>query len=150
VNEFWSLRSNLDCSSPEIAMDACTFDCLLSQVAALSSLQCARLVSLAKARAVKATAADIIEAAVAEKLHCPRCQGTQLYRHGAANGMQRLRCRGCGRTFNSLTGTPLAHLRQKDKWLDYLDCMLDSRTVRQAAEMVNINKIPACAGVIGF
>jgi transposase-like protein len=31
--------------------------------------------------------------------------------------LQRYKCRGCQRSFNALTGTPLARLRQKGKWL---------------------------------
>ena len=40
---------------------------------------------------------------------CPHCAGTALYRHGQAHGLARYRCRTCGKTFNPLTGTPLAH-----------------------------------------
>jgi hypothetical protein len=40
-------------------------------------------------------------------------------RHGFANDLQRFRCCDCGRTFNDLTGTPLARLRHKAKWLAY-------------------------------
>ena len=121
-------------------MDACRFDIFLSQIAQLSRHQCAQLLSVLKDSIDKTRATDIIEAAVADKLCCPRCESRSLYRHGAANGMQRHRCRACGRTFNALTGTPLARLRHKSKWLDYLDCMLDSRTVRKAAAKVEVAK----------
>ena len=92
-------------------MDARRFDTFLSQIAQLSRRQCAQLLSVLKDSVDKARATDIVEAAVADKLCCPRCQSRSLYRHGAANGMQRYQCRCCGRTFNSLTGTPLARLR---------------------------------------
>jgi IS1 family transposase len=39
-----------------------------------------------------------------------------------------------------LTGTPLSHLRHKSKWLDYLDCVLNSTTVRRAAAAVSVAK----------
>jgi len=119
-------------------MDACAFDLFLSQIGHLSNPQRARVLSLLKETVDKRRTADIIQAAVADKLCCPRCQGQRLYRHGEASGLQRFRCRDCGRTFNSLTGTPLARLRHKGKWLDYLDCMLDSRTVRKAAARLEI------------
>jgi len=121
-------------------MDACTFDALLHQIGDLSSGQCAGLLSKLTSRIAKATAADIIEAAAASRLRCPRCQGTQLYRHGEANGLQRFQCRACRRTFNSLTGTPLARLRLKEKWLEYGACLLDSDTVRNAAKQLGVNK----------
>jgi IS1 family transposase len=39
-----------------------------------------------------------------------------------------------------LTGTPLARLRHRAKWLPYLDCMLQSGTVRRTAAVVGIHK----------
>ena len=52
---------------------------------------------------------------------CPRCASAHWHRHGHANDLQRFRCRDCGRTYNDLSGTPLARLRLRGKWLDYLD-----------------------------
>ena len=70
-----------------------------------------------------------------------RCDCRDHRRHGHANGLQRYRCTDCGRTFNSLSGTPLARLRHKAKWLDYCDTMLDpATTVRRAAERVGVHK----------
>lgn len=56
---------------------------------------------------------------VTEPRNCPHCQGTSLYLHGQVNGLQRYRCQVCRRTFNALTGTALARLRKKDKWLGF-------------------------------
>lgn len=42
-------------------------------------------------------------------LRCPRCRATACSVHALGrNGRRKLRCSGCGRTFNDLTGTPLA------------------------------------------
>lgn len=65
---------------------------------------------------------------------CPHCQCERWHRHGHANDLQRYRCFACRRTFNDLTGTPLARLRLKGKWLDYLDALRASRSVRAAAD----------------
>jgi transposase-like protein len=119
---------------------ACAFNFYLTQSAHLTRAQCARLLALLKPAVDQGRTAAVIEEAVAPRLCCPRCQGKQLYRHGTKSGLQRFRCRACGRTFNSLTGTPLARLRHKDKWLDFSDCMLDSRTVRKAAACVGVAK----------
>lgn len=72
--------------------------------------------------------------------HCPRCNSEHWHRHGHANDLQRFRCRECGRTFNDLSGTPLARLRLKGKWPDYLGALLDSRTVRAAAKQVGVHR----------
>jgi transposase-like protein len=121
-------------------METAAFDAFLTQVAQLTSKQCTRVQGLLQATVKQRQAADIVEEAMAGKLSCPRCYGNKLHRNGAANGLQRFRCCACGRTFNSLTGTPLARLRHKEKWLGYLDCMLDSRTIRKAAAIVEVAK----------
>jgi transposase-like protein len=54
--------------------------------------------------------------------------------------LQRSRCLGCRRTFNALTGTPLARLRKRERWLPYLQCMLESRTVRDAALAAGVHR----------
>ena len=71
---------------------------------------------------------------------CPHCQCERWHRHGHANDLQRYRCRACGRTFNDLTGTPLARLRLRGKWLDYLAALLRSRPVRAAADEVKVHR----------
>jgi hypothetical protein len=43
-------------------------------------------------------------------------------------------------SFNALTGTPLAHLRLREKWLPYLQCMIDSQTVRASAAATGIHR----------
>jgi transposase-like protein len=71
---------------------------------------------------------------------CPRCGCARVHRCGQASGLQRFRCLGCGRSFNALTGTPLARLRKKEHWLAYLQCVLESRTVREAARVVGVHR----------
>jgi len=117
------------------------FDQLLDQLGQLSRAQLAQLAQAAHTLRRSGQAAEVIEAARAPLLACPRCQGVELYRHGHANGLQRFRCRACGRTFNALTGTPLARLRLKDKWLDYCESMLDpAATVRRAADRLGVHR----------
>jgi transposase-like protein len=71
---------------------------------------------------------------------CPRCGNARCYRHGFANDLQRYRCCACGRTFNDLTGTPLARLRLKAKWLAYSQVLLDSLPVRKAADRIEVHR----------
>ena len=90
------------------------------------------------ADAVAACIVLIEEAAVGK--FCPRCGGVRSHRCGHASGLQRWRCLACGRSYNALSGTPLAHLRKKEHWLNYLQCLLDSRTVRASAEAVQVHR----------
>ena len=81
----------------------------------------------------------LIESAAAGR-PCPHCGCARIHRCGAASGLQRFRCLGCRRTFNALTGTPLARLRKRECWLPYLQCSLASRTVREAAHAVGVHR----------
>jgi transposase-like protein/IS1 family transposase len=121
-------------------VEARAFDTYLIGITSLTRAQSVRMMALLKPTVDQGNVTAIIEEAAAPGLCCPRCQGSQLYRHGAKSGLQRFRCRACGRTFNSLTGTPLARLRHKAKWLGFSQCMLDSRTVRKAAAIVEVAK----------
>jgi len=87
-----------------------------------------------------ARVAALIDQIARERKRCPNCEGQTFYRHGFANGLQRYRCRSCGVTFNGLTGTPLARLRLKDRWLAYCDCLRDPAcTVHSAAAKVGVH-----------
>jgi transposase-like protein len=78
-----------------------------------------------------------IEAAAGRR-PCPHCGCGRCHRSGKASGLQRYRCLGCTRSFNALTGTPLARLRLRDKWPAYLQCVIESSTVRKAAERMAV------------
>jgi transposase-like protein len=71
---------------------------------------------------------------------CPDCACDRYHRHGQANGLQRYRCRACGHTYNDLSGTPLARLRLREKWLDYLGCVLASQSVRASARQAGVHR----------
>jgi len=79
----------------------------------------------------------LIEAAAAGR-PCPHCRAARVHRSGFASGLQRFRCLGCRRTYNALTGTPLARLRKRERWLPYLQCLLESRSVRDAARVAGV------------
>ena len=71
---------------------------------------------------------------------CPRCDCARVHRCGQASGLQRFRCLGCKRSYNALTGTPLARLRKREHWLAYFQCVLDSLVVRAAAAKVGVHR----------
>ena len=117
------------------------FDNILGQLEQLSPQQRSALLQAVRAIGRQDEVVTTIESARAGALACPRCACREHRRHGRANGLQRFRCTACGRTFNCLTGTPLARLRHKGKWLDYCDSMLDpAATVRRSAARVGVHK----------
>ena len=120
-------------------MEARKFKQFIEQAASLPRHQRAGLAEALQRAQQQEQAGAVIEAMGAPGA-CPRCRGVRLHRDGRADGLQRYRCLGCRRSFNALTGTPLARLRHRGKWLAYLDCMLQSGTVRRAAASVGIHK----------
>ena len=72
---------------------------------------------------------------------CPRCGSERTEGWGRErNGLKRSRCLDCKRTFNPLTGTPLARLRKKECWLSFAAALNESLSVRKAAKACNVNK----------
>jgi len=122
-------------------MRSLTFDELFAMLsaAALSAADLTRLREWIASIADPAECIALIEQAAAGR-PCPHCGCTRKHRCGQASGLQRFRCLNCRRTCNALTGTPLARLRKKERWLPYLQCVLESRTVRDAARVVGVHR----------
>ncbi len=73
------------------------------------------------------------EAAVGEDRRCPHCGTPGAVSRGKARGPRRYQCKGCGRTFNAATGTPLSGLHRKERWLAFGNCLSEGMTVRASA-----------------
>jgi transposase-like protein len=119
-------------------MQARKFEHFVKNLATLTQRQRERLLGLLVPQAKLDQAADLVEQLTSPRLACPGCGAHRFHKHGRANGLQRYRCRGCGRTCNGLTGTPLARLRHKGRWLDYLGGMLASHSIRRAAAELGV------------
>ena len=70
---------------------------------------------------------------------CPHCHSSLINKHNKDGSMQRYRCKNCLKTFTATTHTPLARLRYKEKWNDYLQCMNSSQVLRKLAKECDIN-----------
>lgn len=70
---------------------------------------------------------------------CPHCQSNRIVANGKLNSVQRYWCRACNKHFRETTGTPLAWLKKKDKWLQYLRCMLSGYSLRKSAKETGIS-----------
>lgn len=86
-------------------------------------------------------------AVVEQRLHgltmCPHCRSFEVVRNGQARGLQRYKCRGCSKTFNALTGTPLARLRYRDQWLVQTQALSDGLSITKAAELLGVARSTA-------
>jgi hypothetical protein len=52
--------------------------------------------------------------------------------------LKRYLCKGCGKTFGALTGTPLSGLHYKERWLIFGDCLSDGDTVKSSAARCDV------------
>lgn len=85
-------------------------------------------------------ALELVQGRLGPKPSCPKCQAQKVVRNGQADGVQRYKCRGCGVTFNALTGTPLARLRHRDKWLLQAQALDQGLSVRKAAGQMGVHR----------
>src|SRR5271170_960815 len=74
---------------------------------------------------------------------CPHCAGREIVGWGRSDGLLRFRCKSCGRTFNALTKTPMAHLRKKEKWLDHARAMIEGKSLAKTAELCGVHPTTA-------
>jgi len=78
-----------------------------------------------------------------ERQGCPHCGGREIVGWGRSHGLLRFRCKNCGRTFNALTKTPMAHLRKKEKWLAHAEATIEGRSLAKTADLCGIHPTTA-------
>ena len=78
-----------------------------------------------------------------ERLGCAHCGADEIVGWGRSHGLPRYRCKACGRTFNAATGTGIARLRKKDRWLDQAQAMIEGVSLAKAAERCGVHPTTA-------
>jgi transposase-like protein len=119
------------------------FEELLALVSMLTSEQRARIADRLRAVEGADAVTTLIEGRMEERPSCPHCHSPRIVRNGRADGWQRYKCRACGRTFNALTGTPLARLRLRVKWLGQARALEAGVSVRTAAAELGVHRTTA-------
>jgi transposase-like protein len=109
------------------------FEALLRLIERLSLEQRTSLGRALAAASSESEAVRLLEEAFLAAPRCPHCRAAALQRWGHASGLRRYRCKGCGKTFNALTGTSLARLRKKECWLAYGEALAAGMTLARAA-----------------
>lgn len=82
---------------------------------------------------------ELIQPLFEASAQCPYCNSSQLKKWGKSGTIQRYRCKGCLKTFNNKTNTPLAHLHKCHLWEEYARCMMLKLTLRESADICGIN-----------
>ena len=109
------------------------FEVLLRLIERLSDEQRAALGRALASASGEPEAVRLIEQAFAAVPRCPYCAATALQRWGHASGLRRYRCQACRKTLNALTGTSLARLRKKERWLAYGEALAAGMSLTKAA-----------------
>ena len=78
-----------------------------------------------------------------ESRGCPHCAGREVIAWGRSHGLSRFRCKGCRRTFNALTKTPMAHLRKRERWLDHARAMIEGKSLAKTAGLCSVHPTTA-------
>ncbi len=80
-----------------------------------------------------------LEARFALAPTCPHCQGSSVIKWNKASGLQRYLCKPCGRTFNALTGTPLAQLHKRELWLGHAQALVEGILLRKVTTRLDVD-----------
>lgn len=86
------------------------------------------------------TSMEKVESTVDSVDSCPYCSSQELHKWGIRDNLQRYRCKSCHKTFNALTGSPLARLRYKEVWIDFAQDLIEGVSVRKSAIHCGVNK----------
>ena len=111
------------------------------QVAELTYAQAQKLIAALQERGEGDEVLCLLNKRFEEDPDCPRCGSERTEGWGKErNGLKRRRCLDCKRTFNPLTGTPLARLQKMECWLKYAGALNESLSVRKAAKVCKVGK----------
>ena len=100
-------------------MDIKGFQVWLSAARGLTRAQRREALAVLSGRSEGEASKAAIELGVDEARRCPHCASEGAVSRGMARGLRRYQCKGCGRTFNALSGTPLSGLHHKERWLSF-------------------------------
>lgn len=101
----------------------------------------------------------IREARFSSGMACVHCGSMSVKRNGKYRTRQRYLCKDCNKTFNDMTNTPFADSRYPEKWVKYIELMVDGFTLPKIAEKLQIHistafywrhKILNALGSLGF
>ena len=110
-------------------------------VAELTHAQAHKMIAALQQRGDGDEVLRLLDQRLEDDPKCPHCGSRHIEGWGRErSGLKRSRCLDCQRTFNPLTGTPLARLRKKECWLGFAAALNGSQSVRKAAKACAVNK----------
>jgi len=119
-------------------MKPTAFKKLIEDVGTLSASECIEAKKALRGREQKVQGSLVLREAEQAIKTCPFCDCEHFTKSGVRDGRQRFKCKACSKTFNALTGTPLARLRMAEKHIENAECMVDGLSVAATAERLGV------------
>lgn len=119
-------------------MDGKSFRSWVSEIDALTEMQKAEAGDILAGGQIGGALIAAIELRVGAERVCPHCGVAGAVSRGRARGLRRYRCKGCGKSFNALTGTPLSGLHHKDRWLGFGQSLADGDTIATSSDRCGV------------
>lgn len=69
---------------------------------------------------------------------CPHCHSEKVVRNGTHNGRQSFKCRDCDKYFSDHTHTPFRGTHYPEKWLTYMEHMVNAYPLRKSAGILGV------------
>ncbi len=114
------------------------FDRILANLAKMSPEQLEALQQAAQGQLHRTQGLAVVES-VRGARGCAHCASTKTVKNGQSHGLQRYRCLACGKTFNATTNTPLARLRNKERFFQMGECLVRGLTIKQSAAELGVS-----------
>jgi transposase-like protein len=119
-------------------MESSKFKKLISQVEELNDAQYRDLKGCIEQRGLKKRVSQLLD--LNTEVKCPECGSNNHIKNGVRSDLQRYICKDCKKNFNILSGTPLARLRKKGRWIKYAECLSKGLSIRNTATIVEVDK----------
>ena len=120
-------------------MNSKGFQVLVAQLGELSAVQREALITALKRWLPVSEAVELIDTRFSADPCCGHCGSRRVGGWSSQAGLKRYRCKDCAKTFNALTGTPLAQLHRRDVWFSYASAVADGLSLRKAAKRCGIS-----------
>ncbi len=129
-----------------------SFQSWLAGLDRLTDAQWSQLTQAVQERSEGTAAVAAIELQVDAERRCRHCQAGGAVRRGKTRGLRRYSCKRCGKTFHALSGTALAGLHHKQRWLALGRSLVERESVRESAQRCGVaatDSLPLAASLHG-
>jgi transposase-like protein len=69
---------------------------------------------------------------------CPHCNSDKIVRNGTHRGRQDYKCKACAKHFSDQTHSPFRGTHYPDKWLPFMEHMVNGLSIRKSAKILGI------------